>query len=327
MNLPEDIYSLPLKIKIKSGELVELNAVYQDTKPKGSSLGTFLTIHGAPGSHKDFKYITPRLMEAGIRVIGINFPGLGWTPGDLRLYYDNHERNQCIQQIINNLDLKNIVFCGHSRGTENAIMMAATNQERTSGVVLLNPTGLSRHKGIRPEWAVNALATAARTWGLRALNEAFLYQFYTRVLKFKVKTSSECAVCVQYMSQCALGDQREFIEDLNKNDKIKVVICAAGKDHLVEKHILKDLISTFKDSPLIEVNSSGDEEETSELMRKNSEEGKIRQGFLFLSEVLAYTAPVPQGGNPPPPPPPQGGNPPPPPQGEPTGAPVIPIIA
>ena len=85
--MAEDLYSFPIQLRTKFGELVELNAVYQDTKPEGSSLGTFLTIHGAPGSHKDFKYITPKLVEAGIRVIGVNIPGLGLTPGRFLCFY------------------------------------------------------------------------------------------------------------------------------------------------------------------------------------------------------------------------------------------------
>ena len=107
---------------------------------------------------------------------------------------------------------------------------------------------------------------------------------YTKTLKFKVKTGNECAVCVQYMNQCALGEQRKFIEELNKNDKVKIVLATAGKDHLVEESIIRDLIHSFKDAKLVEVESSGDDEESSKVMKKNFEEGSIRQGFIFKNE-------------------------------------------
>jgi pimeloyl-ACP methyl ester carboxylesterase len=41
---------------------------------------------------------------------------------------DNDERVQIVQQIVDELELDNIVFMGHSRGSENALKMAALNQ-------------------------------------------------------------------------------------------------------------------------------------------------------------------------------------------------------
>lgn len=107
---------------------------------------------------------------------------------------------------------------------------------------------------------------------------------YTKVLQFKVKTGAECAVCIQYMNQCALGEQRQFIDELNKNDKIKVVLVTSGGDHLIEESITKDLIHSFKDCKLVEVEPSEDEQETSKTMKKNFDEGIIRQGIFFTKE-------------------------------------------
>lgn len=42
-------------------------------------MGTVVAVHGAPGSHKDFKYVTPYLTEKGVRVIGVNWPGQGYS--------------------------------------------------------------------------------------------------------------------------------------------------------------------------------------------------------------------------------------------------------
>ncbi|VDM82796.1 unnamed protein product, partial [Strongylus vulgaris] len=70
-----------LQFSNKDGEKIDVEAVIQDTLPSGSQLGTVIGIHGAPGSHKDFKYIVPLLQEKGIRFIGVNMPGFGLTPG------------------------------------------------------------------------------------------------------------------------------------------------------------------------------------------------------------------------------------------------------
>lgn len=112
--------------------------IVQDTKPSGSSVGTVVTLHGSPGSHKDFKYIAPILRDYGIRMIGVNFPGFGHTPGlasvsvnpsgFTHLKHDNRERLAFVQALIDGLGLKEkLVFMGHSRGSENALKMAALN--------------------------------------------------------------------------------------------------------------------------------------------------------------------------------------------------------
>ncbi len=57
--------------------------------PAGSPHGTVVAIHGAPGSHKDFKYMQPYLTDLGIRLVGVNFPGFGITvpPGNRQWAY------------------------------------------------------------------------------------------------------------------------------------------------------------------------------------------------------------------------------------------------
>lgn len=48
------------------------------------------------------------------------------------LSYTNEERMQFVQKIINSMNVgDNIVFLGHSRGTENALRLAAKNPVRS----------------------------------------------------------------------------------------------------------------------------------------------------------------------------------------------------
>uniref|UniRef100_A0AC34QEM0 Zinc finger C2H2 LYAR-type domain-containing protein n=1 Tax=Panagrolaimus sp. JU765 TaxID=591449 RepID=A0AC34QEM0_9BILA len=263
-------------------ENVSLDVFYQDTCP-GTSLPTFVALHGSPGSHKDFKYITPNLVEAGIRVVGINFPGLGFTQHDDTLKYDNLERNQLIQQVVDGLKLEKIVFCGHSRGSENALMCGVSNPDKTVGIVLINPTGLYRHKGIKPKLAINFLAALWRIVWLRFLSEILLYRIYQRI-RLPVKSGKEAGVCLQNMTQCALGKQKEFIDKLNKNDQIQVVLAMAGQDNLLEEPVNRHLVNSFEKMKLIEVESCGDDSESCELLRNEFKAGHKRLGFLFLNE-------------------------------------------
>lgn len=54
--------------------------------PEDLEHGTVVLIHGAPGSHNDFKYVLPFFKEKNIRVIGINFPGFGLSTCKLFFY-------------------------------------------------------------------------------------------------------------------------------------------------------------------------------------------------------------------------------------------------
>ncbi|GMR51661.1 hypothetical protein PMAYCL1PPCAC_21862, partial [Pristionchus mayeri] len=133
------------------GKRLTLQAVYQDTLPSGSALGTVVATHGAPGSNNDWKYITPRLQQAGVRIIGVNYPGFGYSQDLPQLKHDNVERNTFVEALMAKLGLQeNIIFMGHSRGSENALQLSARNACKTVGAILLNPNGLRVHRGMRP---------------------------------------------------------------------------------------------------------------------------------------------------------------------------------
>ncbi|KAK6011211.1 hypothetical protein OSTOST_23715, partial [Ostertagia ostertagi] len=73
------LYSVPVRFKNSRGDVVELDAVYQDTMPEGGEKAILFAIHGSPGSHADFKYLAPELRKNGVRMVMPNFPGQGYT--------------------------------------------------------------------------------------------------------------------------------------------------------------------------------------------------------------------------------------------------------
>ena len=108
MNLEANLFSIPVKIKNRGGDEIQINAVYQDSNPDGAKLGTCIGLHGCPGSHKDFKYIEPLLTEAGVRFIGINFAGLGFSSCKFLFYtFMGHVKSQ---QGLSELKIKNNGF-------------------------------------------------------------------------------------------------------------------------------------------------------------------------------------------------------------------------
>uniref|UniRef100_A0A0N4UDC5 AB hydrolase-1 domain-containing protein n=1 Tax=Dracunculus medinensis TaxID=318479 RepID=A0A0N4UDC5_DRAME len=100
---------------------------FLDTLPIGSSIGTVVALHGAPGSHNDFKYMAVLFDNQQIRMIGINFPGYGYTSGNENIFFES-DRICFVQQIVERLNLDKITFLGHSRGAVTAMKLGLINK-------------------------------------------------------------------------------------------------------------------------------------------------------------------------------------------------------
>uniref|UniRef100_A0A915D729 AB hydrolase-1 domain-containing protein n=1 Tax=Ditylenchus dipsaci TaxID=166011 RepID=A0A915D729_9BILA len=236
-------------ISVKSGaSMVDLNVVYEDTDHNGDTLsrGTVIMTHGAPGSHKDFKYVTPHLKRLGIRSIGVNWPGLGYSSYNNRLQNTNEERAQLLQGLVDSLGLEsNLVFLGHSRGSEDALRMAANNQDKTAAAVLVNPIGFRPHRGVRPFWGLKVFVWI---WNLSVLLQPFLSPIYYLVyqtLGLKAKTGHIAGICLTLMAHSDFSKQKDSINLLKGDDCPRVLVACSGKDHLIESELTKEFVCAF----------------------------------------------------------------------------------
>ncbi|KHJ90412.1 hypothetical protein OESDEN_09745 [Oesophagostomum dentatum] len=220
-----------------------------DTLPSGSRLGTVLAIHGAPGSHKDYKYVTPLLHKKGIRFIGVNMPGFGLTPGDPRLKCNNVERNNFVHELIAKIEnLNGLVLMGHSRGSENAANVAARNVSMLSGLVLVNPTGLEYHRAMRPLWVLNFVLWLY-TLGPVAhkVMHPLMKFFYNNVLGLRLDSGERAMMCVKTMHSLEYEKaMRPSINAINEKNDVRVLVAYAGKDPLIETKISRDLADSFR---------------------------------------------------------------------------------
>nr|CDJ91877.1 Protein of unknown function DUF1057 domain containing protein [Haemonchus contortus] len=254
---------IDVRFNTSSGEEVSVEAVYQDTVPSGSRLGTVVAIHGAPGSHKDFKYVTPLLHEKGIRFIGVNMPGFGSTPGDPRLRCDNTERNNFVCELISRIgNIERLVVMGHSRGCENAVAVAARNTNLLVGLVLLNPTGLRLHRGLRPFWVIDfilwlySLGPTAKQ-----IMHTVMKYFYNSIIGLRLDTGERAMMCVRTMSHIELAEGLlPNIDRINRKQDARVLVAYSGKDFLIETSISRELADAFKDH--VELRCDDDDELT-----------------------------------------------------------------
>ncbi|CAJ0580366.1 unnamed protein product, partial [Mesorhabditis spiculigera] len=257
----EDLYDGTVRFQHKQQEF-ELNTKWQDTMPSGSASGTVVTLHGSPGSHNDFKYITHYLRPMGIRSIGLNFPGKGFTDAHPDFRYDNDERDAYIYAMLDKIGVgERIIWLAHSRGNENALRCAVRTADKTKGLVLVNATGLQMHKGIRPHWVIQLAAWADRTNAVtRAVMNPITYFIYQR-MGLLAPNQDVTAKCVQTMTTFEFSGLQKQIDQFNKELTFPMVQLMAGRDFLIEDHIVKEFFSKFANGEEKTLHPSSDDEE------------------------------------------------------------------
>uniref|UniRef100_A0A1I7YPS7 Hydrolase_4 domain-containing protein n=1 Tax=Steinernema glaseri TaxID=37863 RepID=A0A1I7YPS7_9BILA len=213
------------------GNRYEVDVVLQDTLPEGSPKGTVIATGGSPGSHRDFRYISNHLQKMGIRYVGINFSGYGDTTWNPKLQQTWQERLAYVQAVVDKLQLKeNLVFMGHSMGTEPALKAAVQNKDKTAGIVLVNPIGFHPHRALRPFFKIQAMYYF---WRLRSI-------FGGVIDKIVARSEFDTSVV-----QADFPQQKPFVEKFNET-KMRGLLACAGKDPYIGMDTSTEFVSAFK---------------------------------------------------------------------------------
>ncbi|GMT22048.1 hypothetical protein PFISCL1PPCAC_13345 [Pristionchus fissidentatus] len=262
----QKLFVTPVELHGKRVKRFTIDAVFQDTNSAGSSKGTVVSVHGSPGSHKDFKYITPLLESQGYRVVGINYPGFALSGDSDELQHHNEERTLFAQTIIDRLNLReNVLFLGHSRGSENALRLTVANQDKSIGMALIAPTGFTLHKTLRPMSRLRRIRHFYENYPItRRPLETFFYHFYNRVIGLRLRHGRTALTALKTMSLCDIEKQKPFVDEINKNDKLLALVCYSGRDHLIETEISAGFAAAFKDRVHFVLGKTGDEQAVTE---------------------------------------------------------------
>ncbi|GMR44675.1 hypothetical protein PMAYCL1PPCAC_14870 [Pristionchus mayeri] len=242
---------------------VTLKAVYQDTAPSGSARPvTVVTMHGSPGSHNDFKYLVPHLKEKGIRVIGINFPGFGHSEDRDTLAHSNEERCAFVEALLDQLGITSgILFLGHSRGAENALMLGAKLKDRTVAVGLANAPGMRRHQSIRYPWIVDSVCTLYNVLPFLRLPIEYCMLKVYNWMGIKTRSGRVVMNSMRSMKSIAFEEKKSFLDTVNETGHIRVIFCYAGRDHLIETSISREYADCFQEQTRLSCCSKDADEE------------------------------------------------------------------
>ena len=200
-----------------------------------------IAVHGAPGSHRDFRYLAAALearardapaVEAGVdgsqrdcgacRVVRVNVPGHGDTPLDAAPSLDGGpEVDVTPVGMAAFLDAfvaawraqegqpaaaRPAVLLAHSIGSTAVLELLATpklaSSVGVSGLALLAPVALRVHRGIRPRAVVDVGSTLLRNPATAWLIKPLLSFVYVRVLGFP-RSTPVCALLRLCIRSCA----------------------------------------------------------------------------------------------------------------------------
>ncbi|CAI5453461.1 unnamed protein product [Caenorhabditis angaria] len=178
-----------------------------------------------------------------IRFIGLNYPGFSYSKSYAGQDFGNVERQLFSDQLIDELGISGkIVFMGHSRGCENTLQTAV--ERKAHGLVLINPFGLRRHRGISPEYK---LRYVTKIYDLlpKTIADLLIYKIY-RSMKFHIHCPEECISALRSVNDVMLEKQLEFIEKLNSLENTRILISYAGRDQFIESKIMEECLEKYE---------------------------------------------------------------------------------
>ncbi|EDV19613.1 uncharacterized protein TRIADDRAFT_61964 [Trichoplax adhaerens] len=110
-----------------------------------------LVVHGCPGSHLDFRYISSVLVPAGVRVIRLNMPGFGSSEKPPEFIYSAHNLAKFVAAFLDNIGVTKInMAVGISFGCSIVTSLSTVQPNLVLSYGLLSSVGGRPHAGLRP---------------------------------------------------------------------------------------------------------------------------------------------------------------------------------
>ncbi|CAK4378224.1 unnamed protein product [Aphanomyces euteiches] len=240
------------------------HAVHYVSHGPPTAPNTLLLLHGAPGSHRDFKHFAPLLVSDTISVIALDLPGNGLTSADTAGGWglDNTSFVAAVAEafalLVHKLPGRRFFIVGHSTGGHTAIQTAAlAAQGVVHGVALLNSAGFRPSQSQRPYERVQGLAKksaespAGRKEVLKLLRPFLLKAGFPPSIP-----DDEMAYSIQ---RTATLDHRVIHDNvmLLVQRKVPFFIANAADDPIVEKAICNELIQAISPQIHLQFDTGG----------------------------------------------------------------------
>lgn len=198
-------------------------------------------VHGLPGSVRDFRWLAPHLVEAGLRVIRVDLPGFGGTPVQTLPDPSPEGRAAFVAQVIDALGLQRPLVVGHSMGGVVATAVAALRP--LGGLGLVSSPGLRVHRGMRqfPARPLAVLTGGPRrqTWMMPLIRRLFERGGFKRYPDEALLRTIRCVAATD------LGLHAERVRALG----VPTLVAWCEDDPLIEADIFAELAASCPAGP------------------------------------------------------------------------------
>jgi len=135
-------YSYPTKTTLDDPEIAYIE--------QGKGDKTIILVHGLASNAGFWRYNIPELSKH-YRVIAVDLPGYGKSQKGNYLYSMSFYADQ-IKKLIDKLDLKNVVYVGHSMGGQIGIKLAIKYPDLLHKLILASPAGFEEFQQGEGNW-------------------------------------------------------------------------------------------------------------------------------------------------------------------------------
>ena len=204
-------------------------------------------LHGAPGSHRDFRHFLAAFDDQNLRILALDLPGYGQTSIKATKSATGPALADCVVEFLDAMDLRNnVILVGHSFGGLLAMEVAAKEADRSriAGLVLLCSAGLRPHRSLRPFRGLQLLTYLIEHPWTRPVFLPFTRFLYVRLFGFPSRTSLTDVLHAQLWIAHTNFDRigRELIPKLQKYPLLGAY---TKNDPLVETSVSKELYDQF----------------------------------------------------------------------------------
>ncbi len=208
------------------------------------------TLHGLPGSARDFRVLGGHLAAAGVCTVRIDAPGFGRTPAHGTLARTPADRAALVVDVMKARGHRRFAVVAHSFGGSAALACAGLWPDTVTALALVSTMGVTRHRGLQvPPAVTGALGRLTRlpVVGGRALST--LQAAYARagVRRERPVDAEGLWAETQVIGAVDFADLRLLAARV----RCPTLISAADDDPLVQRDVGFALAAALSQAPLV----------------------------------------------------------------------------
>ena len=210
---------------------------------------TILLVHGAPGTIRDFRWLTP-VLSKWARVIVVDMPGYGLAH-PTRFPETLSGRTAYLSEILDVYGVKRCVAIGHSFGSWAVANLGLREPERVLGVGMISPVGISMHQGLK-RFRIRQLFKLRHLSPFREPLLTLLHRGFSRS-GFPGAEVHDVERVLDVLDAMDFEAYAEVVESL----KTPVWLVHCEDDPLIEHSIVLELIHALSDRDYLTLSAGG----------------------------------------------------------------------